>query len=223
MLLSPIVIKIRAAETMFGNFVGGSAQLAQAMEYSLVKEAAFVIQLSEIASSNNYDNSINQTIAEKFAVVVALDNGTSDKDKLGLIAYDRLELIRSQLFGALLAWQMPAVDNAGPKPESLVSYSGGKVLGINRAWLWYQFEFSVDTHISDCDGVDNGADDLPWFDKIFAQYILGPSADLPQINVPVNFQVDMEQIIDFTTNPNIDGAFSNGFGQVFDIVNRQDR
>jgi hypothetical protein len=190
------------------------------MQYSLNKEAAFVIQLAETVTPNNYDNSINQTITERFAVVVALDNGTSDRDKLGLIAYDRLELIRNQLFRALLGWQMPNLDYSGPKTEGPVSYAGGKVLGINRAWLWYQFEFSVDTHISDCDGVDNGADDLDDFNTIYAQYILVPSANLPQENIPVNFDVDMTQIIDFTSNPAIEGAFGPGFGSIFDIANR---
>lgn len=216
MQLSPIVLKIRAQETEFGNYIGGAAELALAMEYSLTKEAAFVIQLAETATPNDYDSTINQKISERFAVVVALDNGTSDRDKMGLIAYDRLQGIRTELFGAILGWQMPGA-------EGLIEYSGGKVLGINRAWLWYQFEFSVDTRITDSDGTDNGADDLGWFDTIYAQYILAPSANLPQENIPVNFDVDMTQIIDFTTNPNIDGAFGNGFGQVFDIVNRQDR
>jgi len=212
MLLSPIILKIRAQETEFKNYVGGSADLANAMEYSLTKEAAFVIQLAETASANNYDSSINQKITERFAVVVALDNGTSNKDKLGLIAYDRLAGIRTELFSAILGWQMTDT-------ESLVEYSGGKVLGVNRAWLWYQFEFSVDTRITDDDGVDNGADDLPLFDEIYAQYILAPSADLPQAHVPVNFDVDMTQIIDFTTNPAVDGAVGTGFGQGFDIIN----
>ena len=212
MLLSPIILKIRAGETEFNNYIGGAAELALAMEYSLTKEAGFVIQLAETASANDYDSTINQKISERFAVVVALDNGTSDRDKMGLIAYDRLAGIRAEIFSAILGWQIPGT-------ESIVSYSGGKVLGINRAWLWYQFEFSSDTRITDEDGVDNGADDLPWFDEIYAQYILSPSANLPQVNVPVNFDVDMTQIIDFTTNPAIDGAIGSGFGQGFDIIN----
>ncbi len=214
MLLSPIVIKLRDAETDFGRYIGGSADLVKAMDYSLTKEAAFVIQLAETASTNNYDNSISQLISERFAVVVALDNGSSDKDKLGIIAYDRLQGIRTQLFKAILGWQIPAA-------ESITSYSGGKVLGINRAKLWYQFEFSADTRITDDDGIDNGAAELPWFDEIRAQYILSPSADLPQSHVPLNpdvVNVDMTQIIDFTSNPEVDGAFGKGFGQVFDVI-----
>jgi hypothetical protein len=130
MLLSPIVLKIRNQDTVFGPYIGGSADLAKAMQYSLNKEAAFVIQLAETVTPNNYDNSINQTITERFAVVVALDNGTSDRDKLGLIAYDRLELIRNQLFRALLGWQMPNLDYSGPKTkiQFLVLISAGLLI-----------------------------------------------------------------------------------------------
>jgi hypothetical protein len=210
MKLSPIILRLRAQETIFNNYIGGAAQLAQAMEFSLSGEAAFVIQLAETATANTYDNSINQKISERFAVVVALDNGTSDRDKTGLIAFDKLQDIRAQIFSAILGWQIPGT-------ESIIEYSAGKVLGINRAWLWYQFEFSAETRITDEDGFDNKESDLGWFDTLYAQYVLMPSADMPVENLPVNiFDVDMTQIIDFTTNPAIDGGFSNGFGQVFD-------
>ena len=212
MKLAPIILKLRTAETSFGNYIGGSADLANAMKYTLQKEAAFVVQLAETATSNDYDNSINQVISERFAVIVGLDNGTSDKEKLGLIAYDKLYNIRAELFRAILGWQIPDT-------ESIVSYSSGKVVIVNRAWLWYQFEFTADTRITDADGVDNGADDLPLFDTIYAQYKLSPSADLPAGGVPVTaFDVDMTQIIDFTTNPEVEGPYTKGFGQSFDII-----
>ena len=206
MKLAPIILRLRAQQTEFGNYIGGAAQLAQAMEYSLVNEAAFVIQLAETASANSYDNSINQKISERFAVVVALDNGTSDKDKTGLIAYDRLYNIRLEIFSAILGWQVPDA-------ESIISYSAGKVLGINRAWLWYQFEFNVDTRITDDDGIDNGSDSLEWFDEIYAQYALMPSANMPVENLPVNiFDVDMTQIIDLETPSVTFGGLSVTFG-----------
>ena len=217
MLLSPIILKLRSAETEFGNYFGGSADLANAMTYSLTREAAWVVQTSEVAAQNTLDFGISQKINERFTVVVALKNDSSDRDKTGLIAFDRLQGIRTQIFSAILGWQIPEIN--GVQPEGLIEYVRGELIEINRAWLWYQFEFSVDTRITDDDGVDNGADDLPWFDEIYAQYILSPSADLPQTHVPVNFDVDMTQIIDFTSNPAVDGAVGSGFGQGFDIIN----
>jgi hypothetical protein len=143
---------------------------------------------------------------------VALDNGTSDKDKVGLIAYDKLADIRAEIFSAILGWQIPGT-------ESLVSYGGGRIAGINRAYLWYQFEFLTETRINDDDGIDVGVDDLPPFDTIYAQWILAPSAKFDSIgeNLPINIvDPDMTTIIDFTSNPDIDGAFGKGFGIKFD-------
>ena len=213
MKIGPVVLKIRAAETRFANKVGGAAELALAMTYTLKEEMAFVVQLTETASRNDYDSGINQKINETFAVIVAIDNATTEKDKLGIIAHDTLYDVRSEIFGAILGWQM---DNT---VEDIISYNGGKLLRIDRAHLWYQFEFSVGTRITDEDGFDNGEDDLDWFDRIYAQYILTPSEKMDKIgeNLPISIvDPDMTQIIDFTSNPDVDGGFSKGFNIIFD-------
>jgi hypothetical protein len=213
MRIGPIALKLRAAETRFGDYVFGAAELATALEYTLKAEAAFVVQLAETASPNVNDNSINQKITERFAVIVALDNGTSEKGKTGLIAYDKLYEVRAQILKAILGWQMSGT-------ESLIEYGGGRIAGLNRAYLWYQFEFSVDTRIDDDDGIDVGADALPTFDDIYAQWILAPSQKLYDAlagpdGLP-KADVDMTSIIDFTSNPAVDGPFGRGFGIVFD-------
>jgi len=215
MQIGPIALKLRLAETIFGNNIFGAAELAMALEYTLKKECAFVVQLSETASSNNLDNSISQKITERFGVIVALDNGSSEKGKTGLIAYDKLFDIRAQIFKAILGWSMDGTE--GP-----ISYAGGKIAGINRSYLWYQFEFVVDTRIDDDDGVDVGADSLPLFDDIYAQWILAPSVNSVALEgataLPINaITPDMTSIIDFTSNPDVDGPFGRGFGITFDV------
>ena len=212
MRIGPIALKLRIAKTRFGDLIGGAAELAYALAGTLTKEVAFVIQLAETVDPNTYDSGINQKISERFGVIVALDNATSDRDKTGLTAYDTLFEIRTELFAALLGWQMPGA-------EDLVSYGGGRILGIDRARLWYQFEFVAGTRISDEDGVDSGVEALEDFDTIYAQYVLTPSADLPAGGIPVEpttFMVDMTAIVDFTSNPDVDGAFGSGFGIGFD-------
>jgi len=210
MKIGPIALKLRLAETRFGNLVGGAAELAFALRGTLQKEMAFVVQLAETVNPNQYDSGINQKISERFGVIVALDNGTSDRDKTGLTAYDSLFEIRAELFKALLGWQIP-------ETEDLVSYGGGRILGIDRARFWYQFEFVTGTRINDEDGVDSGVEDLVDFDTIYAQWVLSPSANLPVTGVPVEaFELDMESIVDFTSNPDVDGSFGFGFGLGFD-------
>ena len=209
MKIGPVVLKLRLADTRFENRIAGAAELAYALQGALQKEMAFVIQLTETVTSNTLDNGISQKITERFGVVVMLDNSTTQKDKTGLTAYDSLFEIRSQLFGALLGWQMDGAD-------SLVSYGGGKVLGINRAQFWYQFEFEADLRI--CDSVDVGRDELEDFDSIYAQWVMTPSAKIPAVRIPID-DPDMESIIDFTDDPT-DGEFGRGFGIKFDIADK---
>lgn len=214
MRIGPIALRLRLASTRFENRIFGAAELALALEYTLKLESAFVVQLNETVNANPLDNAINQKITERFAVIVALDNGSSDADKTGLKAYDTLAAVRAEIFKAILGWQMTGA-------ESIVSYGGGRIAGINRALLWYQFEFTVDTRIDDADGVDVGADDLPLFNTIYAQWIMSPSAKLDTVEgwpLPATLvDPDMTSVIDFTSNPDVDGPFGKGFGIRFDV------
>ena len=124
MKIGPVVLKLRVSNTRFENRIGGAAELALAMEYALQKEMAFVVQMAEVAADNRYDSGINQLITERFAVIVALNNATSDKDKLGFAAYDSLFDVRAEIFRSILGWQMDDT-------ESLVSYSGGRVVRVD--------------------------------------------------------------------------------------------
>ena len=215
MQIGPIALKLRLAETRFENRVFGAAQLALALEYTLKKETAFVVQLNETANANTLDNGISQKINEQFGVIIALDNGSSDKDKAGLISYDKLVDVRTEIFKAILGWQIPGT-------ESLVSYAGGRVAGLNRAYLWYQFEFLTETRIDDDDGVDVGVDDLEMFGSIYAQWILSPSVKSEAVKgatalpIPI-VDPDMTSIIDFTSDPDVDGGFGKGFGIKFNV------
>jgi len=214
MKIGPIALKLRLEETRFENRVFGTAQLAQALEYTLLKESAFVVQLNETANANTLDNGTSQKINEQFGVIVALDNGSTDSDKAGLVAYDKLYDVRAEIFKAILGWQIPGTEN-------LISYAGGRIAGLNRAYLWYQFEFLAGTRIDDDDGVDVGADDLGTFDSIYAQWILSPSIKSEAVKgttaLPISIvDPDMTSVIDFTSNPDVDGPFGKGFGIRFD-------
>ena len=214
MRIGRIVLRLRLASTRFENRIGGAAELALALQGTLQAEMAFIIPLSETASDNKLDNEVEQKLTERFGVVVALQNDTTDKDKTGLTAYDSLFEIRAEIWKALLGWK---IDGAESYP---ISYRGGRVLGINRAQFWYQFEFSVNAWIGQDDGVDVGRDDLDDFDKIYARWaLIGPTgreygewADFDVAGAPP----DMGSIVDFTEDPR-DGAFGPGFGIRFDV------
>ena len=211
MKLSPIVIKLRSASTRFENRIAGAAELELAMNHTLKKDMAFVIQLDESVPANNYDNTINQKITERFAVIVALTNASSDKERTGVISHDMIHDVRAEIWSGILGWDNPAHNS-----EGIISYAGGKLLDISRAYLWYQFEFLAPIRIDDDDGVDNGVSELPDFLEIYSQWEQSPSANLPimeGLDVKL-FDPDMTSIVDLTVNAD-DGAYNRGFGSGF--------
>lgn len=213
MKISPIVVKLRTDETTFGNLIAGSAELSLAISNTLLNEMAFVVQISEKAANNNNDNSISQLVDEIFAVVIALKNDTTQADKTGLTAHDRLFTVRSEIFSSILGWTIPG-------QESITSYSGGRLLDLNAAWLWYQFEFLTQKRLIDEDGFDTGAEALPNFDQLYTEYIMSPNANLPHTTgLPIDDtdKTQMIQNVDFTVNLNA-GGFGRGFGSSFKVV-----
>ena len=177
MNLGAVALKLRAANTRFGNRVVGSAELAIAQEYTLQNETAFVIPLSEsVKSPNTNDTFVNQVIREIFMIVVAIKNDTATTDKLGFKAYDVHDTVRAEILRALFGWTMPGSE------EELVSYNGGRLIDMNPAWFWYSYEFIVGKRItSDVDGVDEAlaASYTDQFTKLYTQYAVFDKAVLP--------------------------------------------
>lgn len=250
MKVGKIALKIRDANTDFGDYVAGSAELDLAISGTLIREMAFVIPLIENAEANTYDSGLMQMLIERFGVVVALKNDSTQSDKLGIIAYDRLHDIREQMFNCLLGWEIP-------EAESLIYYRGGRLLDLNSAWLWYQFEFEYEGRIGmtkrqQALQTDIGADDssskiesyarivyglqerdvnpdeIPAnFDTIYANYMLGQDTRLPyEDDLPIsdsfpNVEIpEMTQWIDLTDDPRA-GGFSRGFGSGFDFYKKK--
>jgi hypothetical protein len=239
MRIGPIVLRIRLANTRFGNFIGGAAELDMALNGTLTGEQAFVVPIEETAVANDYDTTINQSITERFAVVTAFENDNSDADKTGLGAYDRTHEVRSEIFKAILGWQIVGA-------ESLIYYAGGQMLNIDSAYMWYQFDFEFKTRLCNFDHFSDVAyhddenegefreqtqesqlDDLL---TIYANYIQWPSAELPYSGEwPINdgypdvLLPDFAQVITRSDDPN-PGAFGRGFGGGYDfykILNRK--
>lgn len=216
---------MRAGETIFGNFVGGSAELEAALQGTLKVDMAFIIPLTDRAARNAQVPIINQKLTERFGIVVALKNDTTNKDKLGLIAYDQLHNVRSELFTVFLGKHIP-------EAESVIYYVGGTLKSINAGYLWYQFEFEYEGRL-DNDGLvtyDIDDSEIPVVLKtIYANIIQAPSADLPHTtglplsdNYPDVVIPDIAQIVDFTDDPRY-GGFSSGFSSGFNIYDEDRR
>ncbi len=215
MRLSPIVLRLRAANiTKFGNNIAGAAELGLALDNTLIIESAFVVQTSEDAADNQYDMETSQLVTEVFSVIVALKNDTTQKDKTGITAYDSLFEVRKAILNSLLGWTMDSEE--GVCIESAVEYDSGKLMSVNPAWLWYQFDFKVMIRVDRTIDV-SGLDD---FSTLATQYIMSPSEHIPLTGpggLPVDTDLpDMSTWIDLTENLD-DGAYTRGFGFGFDL------
>lgn len=232
MKLGSVVLRIRYFKTLFKEYVGGCAELDTALNNTLLKESAFVVPIEDRGDENNYDSTANQRVTEKFAVVCALANDLNQQDKLGFLAYDKLDDVRAELINALCGWY-PI------NSESMIVYSGGRLVDINSAYLWWQFEFQFvsrivqvgkDQSIADGKGsvsfqesnFDDSEIPVP-FNTIYMQLIMSPDSRIPykdefgeKGDLPYPGTPDMANWIDLTKNPN-DGSYANGYASAFNV------
>jgi len=227
MKLGKIALKIRLANTRFGINVAGAAELELALNYTLMKECAFVIPLGEDAKENTEDNSIDQIITERFGIICAVKCDTTQADKTGLIAMDSMFDVRTSLFKAILGWQIQ-------EAVSIITYRGGKFLGIDGAYLWWQYEFEYKSSVASLctemreieitmNGIDEDEKTIPnSFDKLYSNFILSPDKRLPytgDVPLPDGYPdvliPDVAQMIDLTIPRK--GGYTIGFGSGFDF------
>lgn len=218
MRLSPIVLILRGGDTIFGDQIAGSAEFESIQKDTLEVNTAYVIQTTDVALQNKTEGAVEQKIIEGFGVVVAIKNDTFQSDKTGLLAFDSLHNIRSQLWNLLVGLNLDSVLNTeGYTVEGPVSYKGGSLIDINPAWLWYMYEFEYPAYLQET-AKDLNLDD---FNTLSAQWVITPNSQIPLEGAgslpDAISQTDMESIIDFTENL-LAGSFNNrAFDSGFDL------
>ena len=142
MNLNIIIGQLRAQIPAFENRVAGAAKFSILPEASnLLVPAAYVIPMDENPERNQSGNGYRQTVQEGFAVIVALSNKA---DERGQAATMSVHDMRALLFKSLLGFQ------PGEKYD-VIEYEGGNLLHMDRARLYFQFEFVVDYEIGEGD------------------------------------------------------------------------
>lgn len=142
-----VIDHLRQFSPSFAGRFAGAAQFKNLSENtSLLMPSGFVIPLDDNPSASSSLNAVRQDLTDGFGVVVCLSNAV---DERGQSAATALHLIRKELWKALLGWR-PTDDYNG------VIYEGGSLLQLNRAQLWYQYEFSAQMQIGPSDGWEEG-------------------------------------------------------------------
>ena len=158
MQLEVIIQALRERCPSFANRVGGAAQFKLLPENaSLTVPCAFVLPLDDSPKESKAENSVRQQMVDSFSVIVAISNATDERGQGGVSS---VKSLRTELWAGLLGWK-PDVDYNG------INYEGGSLLALDRARLWYQFEFGAEMEIGPEDGwQDTSLVGLPHFDGI---------------------------------------------------------
>lgn len=174
-------LKARGLQATFGNFVAGAAELAQALNNPPTREMAFIIPMSSTPKPTNASNSMEQTLIERFGVVVCIKSDVQQSDKYGFLAYDKVHTVRSEVMNAFLGWQMA-------EAEKIIEFSGESLIEFSPSYLWYQYTFDfvarlqavpmaegvVEGDVVDYGFQDTNPENPTDLDRIYSQYILRP-------------------------------------------------
>lgn len=143
-------LKDRTVATFFGRIAGAAEFAVLAPDAKLELPCAYVIPLDDTAQENSSDNGYLQKIRDGFAVIVVLSNTA---DELGKSSIAQIYPVRNVLNAALLAWSPDA-------EHGRIEYEGGQLLSVDRARLYYQYEYACETELTESDtyqGISNAA------------------------------------------------------------------
>lgn len=146
--LPAVIEHLKGNVPLLGGRVAGSAQFTISMSGELRPEtfpAAYVVPLGEDAEPNDESNALYQTVTERIGVVVEFDN-TGDRRGQGVTLL--YQPMRAALFRALLNWRATDPAHALRGFEA----ASGAILQIDRARVFYQWEFTLQSLVTDADG-----------------------------------------------------------------------
>lgn len=140
MKLSLIIENLRQRCPSFAGRVSGAAEYKPVADNAKMPlPSAWVIPLDDHAGEQRSQTDYWQAITDGFAVVVVMDNSADPRGQQA--AFDAVHDLRAELWQALLGWQ--------PAPGcDAIQYDGGNLLEMNRAHLYYQFDFSATMDIA---------------------------------------------------------------------------
>jgi hypothetical protein len=146
-ILAAFISQLRANAPMFGGRVAGAAEFQSGLnDYQswLRAPAAYVLPLNQEAEPNITYGGLQQVVHYGVGVAVLLDAQT---DRRGQAPAMDLDNARDQVFGAVLNYKIDDCHVARG-----ASFVGGHNLNLDKARLFYQYEFNVDWQITDADG-----------------------------------------------------------------------
>jgi len=157
-ILGPTIEQLRSRCPAFAGRVAGAADFRQGLENynaNMALPAAYVVPLDQEAERNSVMTGFIQLVEKTIGVVVELDARADRRGQDPAMSYETIE---TQLFKSLLLWAP-----AGCRVPNLQGYQfrGGRFLDLDRARLFYQWEFLLPWQIDNGDAFDPTEDAIP--------------------------------------------------------------
>ena len=147
-IMGVFIAQLRANAPIFGGRVGGAAEFYAGLKNyntSMALPAAFVLPLGQEAEPNQVWNGLIQIVHKSVGVAVEFD---TQRDRRGQDPTMSFEAIETQLFASVLNLEIGEC-----RMVRGTSFAGARYLDLDRARLFYQWEFSIDWQLTDADGV----------------------------------------------------------------------
>jgi hypothetical protein len=150
-IMGTFISQLRANAPIFAGRVAGAAEFYAGLKNyntSMALPAAYVLPLGQEADGNQAaGGDLIQIVHKSIGVAVELD---ATPDRRGQDPAMQFQVIEAQLFASVL--NMILMD-ACPRMSKGVYFQGARYLDLDRARLFYQWEFGLDWQISTADGV----------------------------------------------------------------------
>lgn len=182
MNINTVIAHLRTYCPSFAGRVAGAARYKRIDENNTLDvPAAFVIPQDDNPDERASENDVTQRLVESFTVVVALSNTPDERGQDSINTAHHA--IRAELWAALLGWQPDGL--ADQSRYRGIEYQGGNLLDLDRARLWYQFDFGAEMWIMPSDGWQAiELANLPHFDGANINVdVIDPIAD-PNLQYP---------------------------------------
>lgn len=153
--MAAFITQLRARAPIFGGRVAGAAEFYKGLrDYntSMALPAAYVLPLGQDAERNDSWGGLWQIVHKGIGVAVELD---AQRDRRGQDPAMQFDDIEVQINASLLNFMTGDCHQARG-----VYASGARYLDLDRARLFYQWEFILDWQLTDADGVQPDPGDI---------------------------------------------------------------
>jgi hypothetical protein len=165
MILGSTIEQLRTYCPPFAGRVAGAADFRQGLinyNASMALPAAYVVMLDQESDGNRDAVGLYQIVRKVIGVVVELDA----RDRRGQAPAMEYDEVEAALFSSILNWAPVECRVPG---RSGYEFLGGRMLDLDRARLFYQWEFLLPYTITDEDG---------WHDPDQGEPLTGIEVDL---------------------------------------------